>query len=131
MTVSAIGTASRMLLGRQAEVVQLEDALDDARLGRSRALVVRGDAGLGKTALLEHAVAGARDFRLLRCCGVDTVERVDYAGLYGACRPLLDRVDLLPLPQRAALRAAFALGGESPVGGLALGVAVLSLLADA
>src|SRR3954464_16073453 len=106
------------LLGRRAEAAVLEDALDDARLGRARSIVVRGEAGIGKTALLEQAVVSACDFQVLRCSGVDVVERIDHAGLYGACRPLLDRVDRLPAPQQAALRSAFALDLGAPAGAL-------------
>jgi DNA-binding CsgD family transcriptional regulator len=119
------------LVGRRAEIDLLDAALDDARLCRSRTLVIRGEAGIGKTALLQQAIARASDFRVLRCSGVDIVERVDHAALYGACRPLLDRIDLLAPPQRTALRTAFALDGGPPSTPLTLGVAVLSLLADA
>src|SRR5688572_30835462 len=98
-----------MIVGREAELRRIHTVLATARGGDAGAIVVRGEPGMGKTALLEQAVAGAHGFRVLRAVGVEQEAELACAGLHQLVRPLLDRVDGLPAPQAAALRAALAL----------------------
>ena len=101
------------------------------RRGEGRSLVVRGEAGIGKTALLEYLVGSASDLTVLRAVGVESEMELAYAGLHQLCAPLLDRLDRLPAPQRQALEIAFGLSaGEAPDRFL-VGLAVLSLLSEA
>jgi predicted ATPase len=97
---------TRMLFGRAAEQSRIAELLDDARGGRSRVLVVRGDAGVGKSALLDLACAEATGMTVLRACGVESEARLPYAGLHQLVRPILTLLDRLPDPQAGALRAA-------------------------
>ena len=99
-----------MLVGRAPERERLRASLAAARSGRGSALVVRGEPGIGKTALLEDLRAGAEGFRVLVARGVESESRLAYAGLSDLVRPVLDRLEQIPEAQRAALRAALALG---------------------
>ena len=94
------------LRGRQREQAELNQMLLDVRSGRSRVLVVRGEAGIGKTALLEYVIAAASDMTVLRAAGVESEMELAYASLHQLCAPLLDRLETLPAPQREALRVA-------------------------
>src|SRR4051812_24991405 len=87
-----------VLRGRRDERAVLDGLLDDARAGRSGVLVLRGEAGIGKTALLEHAIESAADFRLLRTVGVESEMELAFAALHHSCAPILDFVDRLPAP---------------------------------
>ena len=98
-----------MLVGRNTELAQIERLLADAREGRGGALVVRGEAGMGKTALLEHAVEAATGFRELHALGVESEAELPFAGLHELVRPVLNRLDELPPPQANAIKAALAL----------------------
>jgi DNA-binding CsgD family transcriptional regulator len=98
-----------MLVGRQTEQAQIERLLVDAREGRGRALVLRGEAGVGKTTLLEHAVEAAKDFRELHALGVESEAELPFAGLHELVRPVLGLLDELPPPQANAIKAALAL----------------------
>src|SRR5437764_15304786 len=91
-----------MLRGRRSECEVFDGLLEDARAGRSGVLVVRGEAGIGKTALLEHAIESASDFTLLRAAGVESEMELAFAALHQLCAPMLDRLERLPGPQRAA-----------------------------
>ena len=92
---------------------------------------MRGEPGIGKTALLEHAVESASDMRVLRAAGLESEVELAFAGLHQLCAPMLDRLDRLPAPQREALEVAFGLSaGEAP-GRFLVGLATLSLLSDA
>ena len=102
----------------------------DVRDGESRVLVVQGEAGIGKTALLEHVVAGASGCRVARSAGVESEMELTYAGLQQLCSPFLDRLELLPAPQRAALGTAFGLTGGEPPDRFLVGLAVMTLLSD-
>ena len=105
--------------------------LDGARNGRSGVLVLRGEAGVGKTALLEHAIASASGLLVLRAVGVESEMELAYAALHHLCAPLLGRVDRVPAPQRDALETTFGLR-EGPAPDLFLvGLASLSLLSEA
>jgi DNA-binding CsgD family transcriptional regulator len=119
------------LRGRDAECAILDGLLDAARSGESGALVVRGEPGIGKTALLEYTIDAASDLRLLRAIGVQSEIELPFAGLHQLCAPMLDRLDRLPDPQRQALRVGFGLsGGEAP-DRFVVGLATLGLLSDA
>ncbi len=98
-----------MLLGRQAECEQLDVLLAAARAGKSGALVLRGEAGIGKSALLEYAAANATGMGVLRARGVESESELPFSGLYDLFRPILGRLDAIPKPQAGALRRALAL----------------------
>ena len=120
-----------MLRGRRDERAVLDGLLDGARAGRSGALVLRGDPGVGKTALLDYAIGSASDLEVVRAVGVESERELAFAGLHQLCVPLLDRLDRLPGPQRDALKVTFGLS-EGPVPDRFLvGLAVLGLLAEA
>jgi DNA-binding CsgD family transcriptional regulator len=118
------------LRGRRNECARLDGLLAGARAGRSAALVMRGDAGVGKTALLEYVAESAADLRVLRVAGVESEMELAFAALHQMCGPALDRLGLLPGPQRAALGTAFGLQAGPPPDRFLVGLAVLSLLAE-
>src|SRR5436190_17485335 len=120
-----------MLFGRQSECGVLDGLLEDVRAGRSGALVVRGEAGIGKTALLEYAIGSASDLRSARAVGVESEMELPFAGLHQLCAPMLDQLDRLPDPQRDALRITFGLSAGAAADRLFVGLAVLSLLSEA
>jgi len=118
------------LLDRQRERAVLDRLLGDLRSGRGRALVVRGEAGVGKSALLEYVTGAATGMRVARTAGVESEMELAFAGLHLLCAPLLDRLEGLPGPQRDALGIAFGLReGDAPDRFL-IGLAVLTLLAE-
>jgi DNA-binding CsgD family transcriptional regulator len=120
-----------MLSDRRAECAVFDGLLDGARTGRSGVLVVRGEAGIGKTALLEYALESVADLRVVRAVGVESEMELAFAALHQLCAPLLDGVERLPGPQRDALAVTFPLS-EGPVPDRFLvGLAVLSLLSEA
>jgi hypothetical protein len=119
-----------VLIGRDSEQQLVESLLDDARHGASAALVIRGEAGIGKTAVLTQA-AGSSGMRTLRCTGVESEHDLPFAGLDQLFRPVQASIAYLPEPQAAALRGAFGLTGEQVEDRLLLGLATLSLLAEA
>src|SRR5260370_28221753 len=93
----------------------LDQVLGALRAGQSRALVVWGEPGVGKTALLEYVVGQALDCRVLRTAGVQSEMELAFAGLHQLLVPLVHRVEHLPAPQGDALRTAFGLGpGPAP-----------------
>jgi DNA-binding CsgD family transcriptional regulator len=119
------------LCGRRAECGVLDGMLDGVRGGRSAALVLGGEAGVGKTALLDHAVESAPDLRPVRAAGVESEMELAFAGLHQLCGPMLDRLERLPGPQRDALRIAFGLEAGPDPDRFLVGLAVLSLLSQA
>jgi DNA-binding CsgD family transcriptional regulator len=120
-----------MLLDRLAERAALGRLLEAARGGRSAVLLVRGEPGVGKTALLEDAVQAAAGFRVARAVGVESEMELAFAALHQLGAPMLDRLERLPAPQRDALAVAFGLrAGEAPDRFL-VGLAALNLLAEA
>jgi DNA-binding CsgD family transcriptional regulator/tetratricopeptide (TPR) repeat protein len=122
--------AERVLRGRRRECGVLDRLLEAVRAGESRVLVVRGEPGMGKSALLEYAVGRASGCRVVRSAGVQSEMELAFAGLHQLCAPMLDRLDRLPDPQREALGTAFGLSaGEAPDRFL-VGLAVLSLLGE-
>jgi DNA-binding CsgD family transcriptional regulator len=119
-----------MLRNRRDERAVLDGLLVGARDGRSGVLVVRGEAGVGKTALLSYAVASASDLTVLRAAGVESDQELAFAALHQLCAPLLDRLDRLPGPQRDALATTFGLGAGAAPDRFLVGLAVLSLLSE-
>ncbi len=118
------------MFGRQSELAVLDGLVAGARAGQSQVLVLRGEAGIGKTALLEYLETRAVGCHIVRLAGVEAEMELAYAGLHQLCAPFLDRLNRLPDPQRSALGTAFGLtGGEAPDRFL-VGLAVLDLLAD-
>ena len=106
---------ARPLVGRQRERAVLERLLDTARDGHGAVLVVHGDPGVGKTALLEYLVEVGEDFRVVRAAGVEGEMELDYAALQQLCSPVLEFAERLPDPQRDALGVAFGLSaGRAP-----------------
>ena len=119
------------LTGRRGELGVLDRLIEAVRAGESRALVVRGEPGVGKTALLDHLVAHASGYRVARAAGVQSEMELAFAGLHQLCAPALDRLERLPAPQRDALRTAFGLSPGSAPDRFLVGLAVLNLLSDA
>ena len=109
----------------------MDRLLTGARAGESRVLLVRGDAGVGKTALLEYVADQATGCRVVRAAGVESEMELAYAGLHQLCAPMLELRDRLPVPQRDALEAAFGLGATSTPDRFFVGLAVLGLLSEA
>src|SRR3954447_4088227 len=122
---------AQLLHCRRAEREALGRLLAAVRDGQSRALVLCGEAGVGKTALVTSAIGSASGFRVMRAVGVESEMELAFATLHQLCAPLLQRLDRLPGPQRDALGVAFGLrAGDTPDRFL-VGLAVLSLLAEA
>ncbi len=117
-----------MLRGRFHECEVLDRLLEAVRGGESGALVVRGEPGVGKSALLEYVVARASGCRVARAAGVQSEMELAFSGLGQLCAPMLDRIDRLPEPQRDALRTAFGLAGGAAPDRFLVGLAVLGLL---
>ncbi|GAA1413099.1 helix-turn-helix transcriptional regulator [Catellatospora coxensis] len=130
MGVSAAGTRIG-LRGRGRELAELDRALAAARAGTSAVLVLRGEAGIGKTTLLKYAEEHAAGFGVTGAMGVETEMALPYAGLHQLCTPLLGRLPLLPGPQRDALAAALGLHEGPPPNPFLVGLAALTLLARA
>src|SRR4051812_5336392 len=118
------------LRGRVRECALLDELVSAIARGESRSLVLRGEAGIGKTALLEYLIASARDATVVRAVGVESDMELGFAGLHQLCGPLLDRLEGLPAPQRQAMEIVFGLAaGEAPDRFL-VGLAVLSLFSE-
>jgi len=109
----------------------LDGLVADVRRGESRSLVLRGEAGIGKTALLEHLVESASELTVARAVGVESEMELAFAGLHQLCAPLLDQLDRLPDPQRDALRIVFGLSAGPAPDRFLVGLAVLSLVCEA
>jgi DNA-binding CsgD family transcriptional regulator/tetratricopeptide (TPR) repeat protein len=119
------------LRGRRAERAVLDGVLDEARAGRSGVLVLRGEAGIGKTALLEHAIESAADVTLLRAVGVESEIELAFAALHQLCAPIDDFVDRLPAPQREALEVTFGVSAGAAPDRFLVALATLSLFSEA
>ena len=120
-----------MLVGRTKEVGVLEDLLGAVRDGLSGVLVLRGEVGIGKTALLDWVAGTAGDMRVACVAGVESEMDLGFAGLYQLLVPLLDGLDRLPAPQRAALQSAFGRAAGPPPDRFLVGLATLTLLTNA
>jgi len=128
--VGAGGGRVVVLAGRQAECEVLDELVAAVLAGESRALVVRGEAGAGKTALFEYLAQRAKGCRVARAAGVQTEMELAFATLHQLCAPLLDGLDGLPEAQQEALRTAFGMSAGPPPDRFLVGLAVLSLLSD-
>lgn len=119
-------------LGRLAERGVVEDLLVSAEDGRSGVFVLRGEAGIGKTAVLDHARRSAvsRGFRVEGCTGIESESQFAYGGLHQLCAPLMDRLGSLPIPQQAALEVALGLREGTAPDRFLVGLAALNLLTD-
>src|ERR687883_1237216 len=107
--------AHRALRGRSSEREALDRLLENVRGGQSAVLVLRGEAGVGKTALLHHCARQASGLRVARIDGVESEMELPFAGLHQLCAPMLGRLDALPQPQQAALRVALGVAsGDAP-----------------
>jgi DNA-binding CsgD family transcriptional regulator/tetratricopeptide (TPR) repeat protein len=118
------------LRGRSADCALLADLLEAIRRGESRSLVLRGEPGIGKTALLEHLVESASEMTVLRATGVESEMELAFAGLHQLFLPVQDRFELVPAPQLEALETVFGLRSGTAPDHLLLGLAVLSLLSE-
>src|SRR5918996_5995950 len=119
------------LRGRSSECAALDALLEAVRGSTSQTLVLRGEAGVGKTALMEYVLERAEGYRVARAAGVQSEMELAFAGLHQLCAPMLDRLDSLPDPQRDALATAFGLSAGPPPDRFLVGLAVLSLLSEA
>jgi hypothetical protein len=120
-----------VLVDRVVEAEAVERVLAAAREGLSGVLVLRGEAGIGKTALLDHVAESAGDMRVARVTGVESEMDLGFAGLHLLLVPFLDGLERLPVPQREALRAAFGLAAGPGPDRFLVGLAALTLLTDA
>ena len=121
---------SIILRGRIPECAALDRLIDSLRGGESGVLVLRGEAGVGKSALLKYVSTRAAGVRVARATGVESEMEFAFAALHQLCAPFLDRVDLLPPPQRDAVETAFGLSSGIPPDLFFLGLAVLGLLSQ-
>src|SRR5215831_645518 len=127
----AARTTGEQLLGRQRERDVLDRVLEEARDGRGGVLALYGDAGVGKTALLEYAAEAAPDFRVVRAAGVEGEIELAFAGVQQLCSPSLDLLERLPDPQREAFEVALGLSVGPVPSPFLVGLAVLNLLSEA
>jgi DNA-binding CsgD family transcriptional regulator len=116
------------LVGRHTECQVLDRLVEAVRAGGSRALVVHGEPGVGKTALLEYVAGHAPGCRVVRATGVQSEMELAFAGMHQLCAPMLDRPEALPQPQRDALRTAFGMNAGPAPDRFLIGLATLSLL---
>jgi DNA-binding CsgD family transcriptional regulator len=119
------------LLGRERERVALDRLLEAARGGHGGVLVVHGEPGVGKTALLEYAGEAGREFRVVQTVGVEGEMELPYAALQQLCSPILELTERLPMPQGDALAVAFGLSAGAPPSPFLVGLAALGLLSEA
>ncbi len=124
-------TVGSELLGRRRERDVLDRLLREVEAGQSRVLVLHGEAGAGKTALLDYVAQQASACRVIRAAGVEQESELAYSALQLLCAPLLTYASRLPQAQQDALSTAFGLSAGSPPGQLLVGMAVLGLFAEA
>jgi len=120
-----------MLVGRDRECARLDALIARVRAGGSAALVITGEAGIGKTSLLEHAACQADGLRVLQARGTESEQNLPFAGLAGLVGPVVEYLGALPDRQRAALAGALAVGPAAPADPFVICAATLSLLAAA
>jgi DNA-binding CsgD family transcriptional regulator len=118
-----------VLIGRESECTRLDELLDRARMGRTGALVIRGEAGIGKTALLDYAAERAADMTVVRALGVESEAQLEFSGLLEVCWPMRETLDELPDHQANVLRSALGIGPGEEQDRFSVGAATLSLLA--
>src|SRR5215217_1480756 len=124
------GRRPPVLLGRADEGELLDRLLENVRAGQSAVLVVRGEAGVGKTALLDYCARQAKGFRVARIAGVESEMELPFAALHQLCTPMLGHIDAVPAPQQTALHVAFGLSSGDAPNPVVVGLAGLSLLAE-
>jgi DNA-binding CsgD family transcriptional regulator len=124
------GHAGPRLRGRQRECESLDRLLAEVRAGQSQVLVLRGEAGVGKTALLDYLQERSSGCRMARAAGVESEMELAFAGLHQLCMSMLDRMAGLPGPQRDALGAAFGLDAGAAPDRFLVGLALLGLLSE-
>jgi predicted ATPase len=120
-----------VLQGRRTERDVLDRQLERVRAGRSAVLVLRGEAGVGKTSLLEYVAERALECHITRIAGVESEMELAFAGLHQLCAPMLDGLETLPGPQRDALRVAFGMQDGAAPDRFLVALAILSLLGEA
>src|SRR6476659_6378069 len=128
--LSPVSRRPTALTGRRSECDVLDGLIEGVRAGESRALVIRGEPGVGKTALLDYVADHASGCVVARAAGVESEMELAFAGLHQLCAPMLDHLDRLPGPQRDALATAFGLSASAAADRFLVGLAVLSLLAE-
>ncbi|WP_033372810.1 helix-turn-helix transcriptional regulator [Glaciibacter superstes] len=116
------------LLGRQRECGQLDRLLETVRSGQSSSLILWGEAGIGKSALLDYVAKQAKGIRVERAFGLESEMELAFAGVHQLCLPMIDRLDRLPAPQQVALTTAFGISRGAPPAPFLVALAVLSLL---
>jgi DNA-binding CsgD family transcriptional regulator len=124
------GSNMKSLLGRRRECAEIDRLLADVLAGASRVLVLRGDAGVGKSVLLDYLAEHVGDWRVLSAVGVESEMELAYSGLQQLCSPVLDLLERLPAPQRDALVTVFGLSPGGPPDRFLVGLATLTLLAE-
>src|SRR5829696_647194 len=124
------GRRPSVLLGRADERELLDRLLENVRAGQSAVLVVRGEAGVGKTALLHYCARQAAGFRVARIAGVESEMELPFAGLHQLCAPMLGRLGALPEPQQAALGVALGMSSGAAPDRFLVALAALSLLSE-
>ncbi|WP_406425647.1 ATP-binding protein [Streptomyces sp. NBC_01589] len=124
------GDGPERLRGRRREYGVLEGLVAEVEAGRSAVLVLRGDAGIGKSALLDHLAERVTMHRVARGAGAESEMELPFAGLHQLCAPLLGHADSLPPPQREALATAFGVSTGPPPDRFLVGLATLGLLTD-
>src|SRR5262245_11994349 len=118
------------LLGRSNECALLDGVIEHIRRGESRSLVLRGEAGVGKTALLQYLIESAGGLTVAPAVGVESEMELAYASLHQLCGPMLDELERLPAPQREALETVFGLSSRAAPDRFLVGLGVLSLLSE-
>src|SRR6202165_4348330 len=118
------------LTGRRSECERLDRLIEAVRAGESRALVVRGEPGVGKTALLDYVADHASGCLVARAAGVQSEMELAFAGVHQLCAPMLDHLERLPVPQRDARGAALGISPGPAPDRFLVGLAVLGLLSD-
>ena len=114
-----------------AECAELDEVLESARRGLSRTLVVRGEPGIGKTALIDYAIGRANDFLVVRFTGIESESELGYAALHRLLTPVLHQVQRLPEPQRDAMSSALGLAAGPPSNPFLVGLGTMSIAANA
>lgn len=127
----AVETREPSLVGRSTECSRLDHLLQGVRAGGGAVLAVRGEAGIGKTALLDYTARRAEDFHVVRVCGVEREAELPYAALNLVCARLSESLDRLPIPQREALEAATGTAEHTQLDPFAVCVATLTLFGEA
>src|SRR5262249_48918143 len=132
METRSAGSVHRTdLLGRERECAALDQLILDVRRGEGRSLVLRGEAGIGKTALLEYLVAAAAGLKGGRAGGGESELELAYGSLQQLCAPLLGRLPSLPAPQRQAVEVVLGLAAGAAPDRFLVGLGVLSLISEA